>query len=131
MSDGSIATAELEQSMIETQLEKLERSVAPRPPAWAWALVIIGIVAALALTVHAFTVYLTISHVLDISRLDTPNPLALFQELATNGPRVSSSIDGNSRNLYGRALTQYVLDGTGICLGIALAVAGLFIRVNR
>jgi hypothetical protein len=131
MTDGSVGTTELEQSMIETQLLKLEGSVAPRAPGWAWGLLVVGVIAVLGLSVHAFSVYGTIARVNDISRLGTPNPITLFQELATNGPRVSASIDANSRNLYGRALTQYVLDGTGICLGLALAVTGLFIRLNR
>lgn len=129
--DGSIATAELERSLIELQLEKLEGSVAPRPPGWAWTLIVLGLIAAVGLSVHAFIAYITIANVNALSHLSTGNPLALFQDLATNGPRVTAAIDANSRNVYSRALTQYVLDGTGIGLGVALAIAGLFIRLNR
>ena len=42
-----------------------------------------------------------------------------------------ANVDSTSRGLYGKALAQYVLDGTGVCLGIALAFAGVFIRLNR
>jgi hypothetical protein len=129
--DGSVGTAELERSMIEAQLEKLEGSVAPRPPGWAWSLIVLGLVAVVGLGIHAYTAYTIIAQVNTISHLDTGNPLMLFQDLATNGPRVTAAIDANSRNAYSRALTQYVLDGTGVCLGVALAFTGLFIRLNR
>ena len=65
------------------------------------------------------------------SKLDTPNPVVLFQDLATNGPRVPATVEASSRNTYGRALSQFVLDGTGLCLGFTLAFAGLFIRANQ
>src|SRR5438445_481740 len=61
----------------------------------------------------------------------TPNPVVLFQDLATNGPRVPATVEASSRNTYGRALSQFVLDGTGLCLGFTLAFAGLFIRANQ
>ena len=65
------------------------------------------------------------------SKLDSPNPVVLFQDLATNGPRVPATVEATSRNAYGRALTQFVLDGTGLCLGLTVAFAGLFIRANQ
>jgi hypothetical protein len=116
---------------IERELEALERAVAPRPPGWAWVLVVAGLVAAIGLAGHAMTAYSTIDRIDQLSRLDTPNPVLLLQDLAVNGARVSANIDANNRGAYGRALNQYVLDGTGVCLGLALAFAGLFIRINR
>lgn len=116
---------------IEQELAALEHSVAPRPPGWAWGLVVVGLVVAVGLVAHAVGAYASIARVNEISHFVTPNGVLLFQELATNGPRVTAGIDPNSRGVYGQALTQYVLDGTGVCLGLALAFAGLFIRVNR
>jgi hypothetical protein len=126
---GTLSTTEA--AHIEQQLEVMERAVAPRPPTWAWILVVLGFVVAIGLAAHAATVYVTIDRVNQISRLDTLNPVLLFQELATNGPRVSANVDSTNRGLYGRALTLYVVDGTGICIGLVLAFAGLFIRINR
>jgi hypothetical protein len=73
----------------------------------------------------------TIDRINQISHLDTLNPILLLKELGTNGTRVSANVDSTNRGLYGRLLTQYVVDGTGVCLGVALAFAGLFIRINR
>ncbi len=123
------APPELE--LIEQQLDSLERAVAPKPPAWAWLLVVVGFVLSIGLAAHAVPAFLTIDRINQIAHLDTPNPVLVFQDLATNGPRVTSAIDSNNRGAYGQALTQYVLDGTGVCLGLALAFAGLFIRINR
>ena len=105
--------------------------MAPRPPGWAWILVVLGFVLAIGLTAHAATQYVAIDRVNQVSRIDTLNPVLLFQELATNGPRVSANVDSTNRGVYGRALTQYVVDGMLVCIGLALAFAGLFIRVNR
>jgi hypothetical protein len=117
--------------LIEQRLQAMERAVAPRPPVWAWILVGVGLLGALGLAAHAASAYATIDRIDQAARLDTGNVVLLFQDLATNGPRVPGSIDSTNRGEYARALTQYVLDGTGICLGLALAFAGLFIRVNR
>ena len=118
-------------ALVEQQLQSLERAVAPRPPGWAWILVGLGFVLAIGLAAHAATAYMSIDRINQISHIDTLNPVLLFQELATNGPRVSANVDSTNRGLYGRVLTQYVVDGTGICIGLALAFAGLFIRINR
>jgi hypothetical protein len=120
-----------EATLVEQQLQKMEQAVAPRPPGWAWILVGLGLLMAIGLGAHAATAYMTIDHVNQISHLPTLNPVLLLQDLGTNGTRVSANVDGNSRGVYGKALTQYVLDGTGVCLGIALAFGGLFIRLNR
>jgi hypothetical protein len=110
---------------------RLERAVAPAPPTWAWLLVGLGLLLVIGLTAHAATAYVTIDRIDQLSRLDTPNPVILLEDLSVNGTRVSASIDANNRGAYARAVSQYVLDGTGVCLGIALAFAGLFIRINR
>jgi hypothetical protein len=105
--------------------------VAPRPPTWTWLLVVSGLVLMLGLAAQAVTAYATIDAVNQAGQVQTPNVVLLFQDLAVNGPRVGANVDANSRAAYGRALIQYVLDGTGVCLGLALAFTGLFIRVNR
>src|SRR5207302_9260238 len=96
-----------------------------------WLLVAIGLVLMVGLAAHAASAYTTIDRLNQAARLETANPVLLFQEMAVSGARVSASIDANNRGAYGRALTQYVLDGTGVCLGLALAFAGLFIRINK
>jgi hypothetical protein len=109
----------------------MERAVAPRPPGWAWTLVIIGFAMAIGLAAHAATAYFTIDQANRSARLPIDDPVRLFEDLAVNGPRVPSTIDASTRGIYGRASSQYVLDGTGVCLGLALAFGGLFIRINR
>jgi hypothetical protein len=124
-------TAALEASLIEQELEAMERSVAPRPPGWAWILVVLGFVLSIGLAAHATTAYLTIDRLNQKAAIATSNPVQLLQDVSNTGPRVPSAVESTSRNAYAQALTQYVLDGTGVCLGLALAFAGLFIRVNR
>jgi hypothetical protein len=109
----------------------MERAVAPRPPGWSWFLVGLGLAVALALAVHAVGAYMAIDRIDQNSNIPTGNVVALFQDLATNGPRVPSNVDSSSRGAYSQAVVRYVLDGTGICIGLALAFAGVFIRVNR
>jgi hypothetical protein len=125
--DGRAGTAE----HAEHELEALERSVSPRAPGWAWALVLVGLAAAIGLSVHAFAAYATVDRFNQNAKLVTSNVVLLFQDVATNGARVPPAIESNNRATYTRALTQYVLDGTGVCLGLALAIAGLFVRLNR
>lgn len=109
----------------------MERAVAPRPPGRTWILVVIGFALLVGLAVHASTAYAEIDRINQLANVPTPNVVLLLQDLAVNGTRVSANIDANNRGAYGRALTQYVLDGTGVCLGLALAFAGLFARINR
>jgi len=109
----------------------MERAVAPRPPGWSWILVGLGLVLALGLAAHAVGAYTAIDRIDQNSNIPTGNVVVLFQDLATNGPRVPSNIDSSSRGAYSQAVVRYVLDGTGVCIGLALAFAGLFIRVNR
>jgi hypothetical protein len=115
--------------MVLEQLEMLERT--PSKPRWAWLLIVVGLLAVIGLGYHGYTAYAKIDTVNVRSRLDTPNPAALFQELATNGPRVGSSVETSSRATYAKALEQFVLDGTGILAGLVLVVAGTWIRINR
>jgi hypothetical protein len=118
-------------AQVEEDLGRLERAVAPRPPAWAWLLVGLGLLAVVGLVVHAYTAYIVIDRINQDAQLGTGNPVVLFQDLATNGARVSAAIPSSSRSSYTRALNQYILDGSGVCLGIVLAVAGVFVRLNR
>jgi len=120
--------AQSELTAIEQQLALMERSVAPR---WAWLLVALGLGASVLLAAHASFAYATIDGINQSAKISTSNAILLFQDLATNGPRVTAAIDSSKRGEYSKALTQYVLDGTGVCLGLALAFAGLFIRLNR
>jgi hypothetical protein len=128
--DGAQATAELEVLLVEQQLDEMERSVSAGPPRWSWLVVIAGLLVVVGLGIHASTALGTINRVNTNSKIETPNALVLFQDLATNGPRVPPTVESSSRNTYSRALTQFVLDGTGVCLGLTLIVGGLFIRAN-
>ena len=128
---GVAAPAELEVLLIEQQLEAMERSVTAENWRWPWLLVVAGLVVVVGLGMHAYTALGTIDRINTSSNLATPNALVLFQDLATNGPRVPPTVESSSRNTYSRALTQFVLDGTGVCLGISLAIGGLFVRANE
>ena len=44
---------------------------------------------------------------------------------------MGNTVENSQRSNYTKALEQYVLDGTVVTLGIAIALAGLFIRLNR
>jgi hypothetical protein len=55
----------------------------------------------------------------------------MFQDLATNGPKVGSGVGSSSRATYTRTLEQFVLDGAGVLLALVLVVAGLFVRFNN
>lgn len=114
----------------ERQLARLERS-ATSGMRWAWLLVVAGVAIVIATVAHGSTAYTTIGRIDVNARIDTPNPVALFQEVATNGPRVGNSVETNNRATYTRALEQYVLDGTGASFGIGLVIAGLFVRANE
>ena len=129
--DGVTAPAELEVVLIEQQLEALERSVSGQRWRWPWLLVIAGVVVVVGLGVHAYTALGTLDRINTSSNLATPNALVLFQDLATNGPRVPPTVESSSRNTYSRALTQFVLDGTGVCLSISMVVGGLFVGANE
>ena len=109
----------------------MEGAVATRPPGWSWVLLGLGLLLAVALSAHAISAYAVIDRINHNANISTGNVVELFQDLATSGPRVPSNVDSSNRGAYSRAVVQYVLDGTGVCIGLALAFAGLFIRVNR
>jgi hypothetical protein len=132
-SDGkatAVAEADLEMTLLEQQLEAMERPVAANKPRWPWLLIVVGLLVVAGLIVHGYTAYSTLVRIDTNSRVESANPFARFQEVAINGPRVGSTIESSSRSTYTRALEQFVLDGTGIGLGLALIVAGFFIRAN-
>src|SRR5437016_6228571 len=95
---------------IEREIEALERAVAPRPPRWTWIIVVVGLVAAIGLGVHSVSAYTTIDRLNQDAKLESGNPVVLFQEVATNGARISPAIASSSRSTYTRALNQYALD---------------------
>jgi hypothetical protein len=97
---------------------------------WPSLLVIGGLFVIVGLGVHGYTAYATIARINLSSKIETPNPLVLFQDVATNGPRVGGTVETTSRAAYGKSLEQYVLDGTGVTLGFVLVVGGLFVSVN-
>ena len=112
-------------------LERMERPPAPGPlRVLPWLLIAVGFVVIVGLGMHSYTAFATIARINDASRIDTSNPVLLFQDVATNGPRVGSTVDASSRATYARALEQFLLDGTGLCIGIVLVLAGVFVRVN-
>jgi hypothetical protein len=117
--------------LIEERLDALERGSTAGGARWPWLLVVGGAVVMIGLGLHAYTAFATIDAINARSKLDTPNPVVLFQDLATNGPRVPASVEATSRNAYGRALTQLVLDGTGLCLSLTVAFAGVFVLANQ
>ena len=114
--------------LIEQQLQALERGVAVSSPRWPWLLIVLGVVVVVGLGVHGYTAFATIDGINGRSKLDTPNPVVLFQDLATNGPRVPATVEASSRNTYGRAQgIQHVL--RGIALGLALVGSQFLLKV--
>ena len=102
-----------------------------RKPRWAWGLVIVGLIVAAAAAYHGSGAYATVHAIDQRSDVSTPNPGALFDLIATTGPRVGSTVDNASRGVYGKALEQYVVDGTLAGLGIMLVLGGLYARLIR
>jgi hypothetical protein len=126
-----VAEAGLDVMLLEQQLEALERPPDAKKPSWPWLLVVVGALLIAGLSVHGYTAYATLVRIDTNSKVDSPNPFLRFQDIATNGPRVGSTIETSSRSTYTRSLEQFVLDGTGIGVGLVLIVAGFFIRANR
>jgi hypothetical protein len=118
-------------ALIEQQLQRMEQPPTARLRVLPWLLVVVGLVAIVGLGLHGYTAYATITRIDDDSRLETSNPVLLFQDVATNGPRVGGTVEASSRATYTRALEQFLLDGTGLMFGIVLAVAGCFVRANQ
>jgi hypothetical protein len=131
--ETSAGTADLQLILLEQQIQAMERpprAAAHKQPVWPWLLVIAAVVAMALLGAHGYTAYATIARVDASSNIATANPGVMFQDVATNGPRVGSTVEASSRATYTKALEQFLLDGTGVILGLVLAVAGLFVRVN-
>ncbi|HEY3060443.1 MAG TPA: hypothetical protein VGL99_15895 [Chloroflexota bacterium] len=100
-------------------------------PWWAWLLILIGLALTGALTIHGSTAYAAIVAMDSVSKLDTPNPLFLFSDVTSTGIKVNNQVDPRNRGAYADALTQLVLDGTGVCIGVVLLGAGVFVRLNE
>jgi hypothetical protein len=100
-------------------------------PWWAWLLILIGLALTGALTIHGSTAYAAIVAMDSASKLDTPNPLFLFSDVTSTGIKVNNQVDPRNRGAYADALTQLVLDGTGVCIGVVLLGAGVFVRLNE
>ena len=128
--EAAVATADLELRLLEQQLDVMERASGASRPRWPWVLVIVGLIAIVGLGVHGYTAYATIARINVNARIDTPNPVMLFQEVATNGPKVGSTVESSNRSTYTKALEQFLLDGTAVILGFAMALGGLFVRIN-
>jgi hypothetical protein len=116
---------------LEQELDALERPSGAKTRRWPWLLVVAGLVAMVGLALHGYTAYATIERLNAASKLDTPHPVVMFQDLATNGPKVGSGVESSSRATYTRTLEQFVLDGAGVLLALVLVVAGLFVRFNN
>jgi hypothetical protein len=96
---------------------------------FAWALIGIGALVIIGLGWHGFGAYQSIAGIDAAARVQTPNPLFLFNDLTSTGIRVNSQIDPRQRSSYNDVLQQFVLDGTGVLIGIVLLGGGLFVRV--
>jgi hypothetical protein len=118
-------------ALLEQQLTAMERPRGARTVRWPWVLVLAGVVAVAAFGFQAYTAYGTIARIDALSRITTANPVVTFQDIATNGARVGANVESSNRSTYTRALEQFVLDGTVVCLGLAAIVAGLFVRLNQ
>jgi hypothetical protein len=117
--------------LVEQQLERMERPQSTRAPVLPWLLIVVGLLAIIGPGIHGYIAYATIDRINVNSRIETANPALLFQDVATNGPRVGSTVEASSRGTYARALEQFLLDGTGLCVGLVVVVAGFFVRANR
>ena len=119
-----------EASVIEQQLEAMERPRSARATRLPWVLVVVGVLAIVGLGIHGYSAYATIARINGNARIDTANPIVMFQDIATNGPRIGATVEASQRSTYSKALEQFLLDGTGFALGLVLVLAGLFIRAN-
>jgi hypothetical protein len=130
--EASASTVDLERSLLEQQLDAMERPAGRSHGAvLAWFLVIVGLLAIVSLGIHGYSAYTTVARINVTARIETLDPLLMFQDVATNGPRIGTTVENSSRSTYTRALEQFVLDGTGIAIGVALLVGGLFVRANQ
>jgi hypothetical protein len=96
----------------------------------SWLLTTLGALLLLSAAVHGYLAYGAITSIDNSARVETPNALWLFDDLTTNGVRPNNAIDSRLRAQYTEALTQFVLDGTGVCLGIVLLGGGVFLKLS-
>jgi hypothetical protein len=125
------AAATPDSTRIEAQLRALERPPRKGKPAWTWLVVAAGLMLVLSLGYHGWQSYSTIGRIDASARLTTADPIRLFQALATMGPQVPNTIENSQRSNYSRALEQFILDGTGLAIGLAIILAGLLTRINH
>jgi len=98
---------------------------------FAIVLIAFGLAVAGATAAHATTAYMAIAAMDAASQIDTPNPLALFSEMTSTGIKVNNQVDPRNRGAYSDALSQLVLDGTAVCIGLVFIAGGLFLRLNE
>jgi hypothetical protein len=95
-----------------------------------WLLMIAGALLVVGLGWHGLGAYEAIRGMDAAARIDTPNALFLFDDLTASGININNQIDARSRGAYGAALQQFVLDGTGVLLGVVLLGGGIYLRIS-
>src|SRR4051794_15965664 len=118
--EAHVNAEDLQLALLEQQLGAMERPRTAQSAPWPWLLVVAGLVIVAGLGFQTYTAYTTIASVDARSNIVTANPVVLFQDVATNGPRVGPAVETSSRSTYTRALEQFLLAGTGVCLGLTL-----------
>ncbi|HYW86530.1 MAG TPA: hypothetical protein VFB50_02070 [Chloroflexota bacterium] len=94
-----------------------------------WLLMIAGALLVLGLGWHGFGAYEAIRGMDAGARIDTPNALFLFNDLTATGININNQIDARSRGAYAAALQQFVLDGTGVLLGVVLLGGAIYLSL--
>ncbi len=125
--DNVLAVATAEFGALERRLRDLETHRSATRPLWPSLLATAGLGMMVLFGRHAYAAYSVVERIDHASGVETPNALALFGDLTTNGIQVGGSIDARSRQAYAAALEQFVLDGTAGMLGLVLVVAALYV----
>ena len=95
----------------------------------AWGLMVAGVVMMLALSWQSLGAYQSIADLNASARVETPNALFLLNDLTATGININNQIDPRLRGAYGAALQQFVLDGTGVLLGVVLLGGGVYLSL--
>ncbi len=95
----------------------------------AWGLMVAGVVMMLALGWQSLGAYQSIADLNASARVETPNALFLLNDLTATGININNQIDPRLRGAYGAALQQFVLDGTGVLLGVVLLGGGVYLSL--